>query len=344
MLWGNPTSLSNFSLTITGSGNTIAIGQVATAANFNLNASSGGQIVFPLLTQIAETNYNSIQASGTGSLLNLSQVTAITGNNQVTIQTSSGADINLQNLTSISSGENVYLQASGGTIECAERGGRDQQRRHHERAAFQFRAVLLGSPTSLSNFSLTITGSGNTIAIGQVATAANLNLNASSGGQIVFPLLTQIAETNYNSSQASGTGSLLDLSHVTAITGSNQVSIQANSGSDINLHNLSSVSSGETVYLNASGGTIDVSSLSPIPKSIQVQSGGNILMGNVTLHNGTVALSGSGSTFTVQGSLSADAGTSLNLADHTLLVLEGSFSDGITSGTQLSQLLRPRCR
>ena len=258
MLWGNPISLSNFSLTITGSGNMIAIGQVATAANLNLNASSGGQIVFPLLTQIAETNYNSLQASGTGSLLNLSQVIAITGNNQVTIQTSSGADINLPNLTSISSGENVYLQASGGTINVPNVGGGTSNGGITSVQLSSSGAVLWGNPTSLSNFSLTITGSGNTIAIGQVATAANLNLNASSGGQIVFPLLTQIAETNYNSLQASGTGSLLNLSQVTAITGNNQVTIQTSSGADINLQNLTSISSGENVYLQASGGTINV--------------------------------------------------------------------------------------
>ena len=181
VLWGNPTSLNNFSLTMTGSGNTINISQVATATNINLNASSGAQIVPPVLTQVTENNYSTLQSNGTGSLLNLSQVTAITGNSQVNIQTSSGGVVNLQNLTSIGSGANVELSASSGTISLPSVGGGTSNGGLSGAQLSNSGSVLWGSPTSLNNFSLTMTGSGNTINISQVAAATNINLNASSG-------------------------------------------------------------------------------------------------------------------------------------------------------------------
>ena len=79
--------------------------------------------MLPALTQITENNYSTLQSNGTGSLLNLSQVTAITGNSQVNFQTSSGGVVNLQNLTSIGSGANVELNASSGTINLPNVGG-----------------------------------------------------------------------------------------------------------------------------------------------------------------------------------------------------------------------------
>ncbi len=316
VLWGSPTSLSNFSLTMTGTGNTIDISHVAAATNLNLNASSGARVVFPLLTQIAENNYNSFQSSGAGSLLNLSQVTAINGSNQVTMQTGSGGEINLPNLNSIASGENVLLNASGGTLNLPNVGGGTSNGGVSNVQLSNSGTVLWGSPTSLSNFSLTMTGTGNTIDISHVATATNLNLNASSGAQVVFPLLTQIAENNYNSFQSSGVGSLLNLSQVTAINGSNQVTMQTSSGGEINLPNLNSIASGENVLLNASGGTLNLPNVEGGTSNggvsnVQLSDSGTVLWSSPTsLSNFSLTMTGTGNTIDISH---VAAATNLNL-------------------------------
>jgi hypothetical protein len=49
-------------------------------------------------------------------------------------------------------------------------------------------------------------------------------------------------------------------------------------------------SNGQSLSLNASAGTIDVSNLSPGPSNIQVQSGGSVLIGSLNLHNSTLTL------------------------------------------------------
>ncbi len=186
-----------------------------------------------------------------------------------------------------------------------------------------------------------MTGTGNTINLSQVATAANLSLTAASRAQVVLPALTQIAENAYayGSLQANGANSLLDLSHVTTLAVNDIfTSVQASSGGEVNLHNLLSItsSSGQTANLNASGGTIDASNLSPGPSNIQVQSGGNLLLGSLNLHNSTVALSGANSTLTVQGNLTTDPTSTLNLGYGTTLLLEGSFSNGAASETLMT--------
>ena len=150
----------------------------------------------------------------------------------------------------------------------------------------------------------------------------------------MLPLLTQITENAYayGPLQANGANSLLDLSHVTTITVNDIfTSVQASSGGEVNLHNLLSITttSGQTANLNASGGTIDASNLSPGPSSIQVGSGGNLLLASLNLHKSSVTLSGSNSTLTVQGDLSADNTSSLNLGNSTVL-LEGSLSNGLS--------------
>ena len=152
MLWGSPTSLNNFTLTLTGSGNTIDVSHVAIATNVSLYAAGGAQVALPLLTQIAEGSYNTLQANDTGSLLDLSQVTAITGSNQVTIQTNSGGQINLPNLTSITSGEHVYLNVSSGTINVTSVGGGTSNGGLTQRS-FPIRAACSGAAPRASTIS-----------------------------------------------------------------------------------------------------------------------------------------------------------------------------------------------
>ncbi len=240
VLWGSPTSLKTFSLTITGTGNTIDVSHVAAATDLNLNASGGAQIALPALTQLTENNgsYGSLQAS-------------------------SGGEVNLHNVLSItsSSGQTVSLNASGGTIDLSSLGSWTGS--GISATLSNSGAVLWGNPTSLSKVSLTVTGTGNTINLSQAATAANLSLTAAGGAQVVLPALTQIAENAYayGSLQANGANSLLDLSHVTTLEVDDIFTgVQASSGGEVNLHNLLSItsSSGQTPSFNASGGTINV--------------------------------------------------------------------------------------
>ncbi len=223
VLWGSPTSLNTFSLTITGTGNTIDVSHVASATDLNLNASGGAQVALPALTQITENSwgYGPLQANGANSLLDLSHVTTMAVNGGLSVTTSSGGDVNLHNLLSItsSSGQTASLNASSGTINVSNLGGGTSNSGLGSVTLSNSGTVLWGSPTSLKTFSLTITGTGNTLNLSQVASATDLNLNASGGAQVALPALTQITENSwgYGPLQANGANSLLDLSHVTTM-------------------------------------------------------------------------------------------------------------------------------
>ena len=203
VLWGSPTSLSNVSLTVTGTGNTINVSQVATATNVSLTAASGAQVSLPALTQITEYAYayGSLQADQANSLLDLSHVTTIAVNDIFTgVQASSGGEVNLHNLLSITStsGQTAGFTASGGTIDLSNLGvGSGTSNSGISVAVSNAGSVLWGSPTSLSNVSLTVTGTGNTINVSQVATATNVSLTAAGGAQVSLPAITQITEYAY---------------------------------------------------------------------------------------------------------------------------------------------------
>ncbi len=121
-------------------------------------------------------------------------------------------------------------------------------------------------------------------------------------------MLAQITETQngpFATLQASGTGSLLDLSHVATIAVNGLfATVQSSTGNEVNLHNLLAIanSNGNSITLEVSGGTIDVSSLRQLAGSIQVGGGGVLLLGGSGSINGSLTVSG-GSTASTQGTL-----------------------------------------
>jgi hypothetical protein len=334
VLWGSPASLKLIGLTVTGTGNTIDVSHVATASDLSLNASGGAQLALPALTQIADISYpfGSMQANGAGSLLDLSHVSTIAVNNIFTsAQANSGGMVNLHNLLSVtsSSGNSMGLTASGGTIDISNLAVGTSNSAALNVSLSNSGTVLWGSPTSLRLIGLTVTGTGNTIDVSHVATASDLSLKASGGAQLALPALTQIADISYpfGSMQANGAGSLLDLSSVSTIAVNNIfTSVQASSSGVVNLHNLLSVtsSSGNSMGLNASGGTIDVSSLRRLTGSIQIGGGGAVLLsGSGSISRG-ITVSG-GSTESTQGVL-----------DMSGAIGSMEFTDSVASDTDLT--------
>ena len=156
---------------------------------------------------------------------------------------------------------------------------------------------------------------------------------------MALPALTQITANNasYGGLYANGAGSLLNLSRVTTIAvNTAPTTVQAGSGGEVNLHNLLSVTStnGNTLSLTASGGTIDASGLNAGPGSFQVQSGGNLLLASLNLHNSSLTVSGANSILTLQGNLSSDITSSLSLGASTTVIVSGNLSNAGTNETR----------
>ncbi len=223
------------------------------------------RLSLPALTQITENAaFGELQASGTGSLLDLSSVTAIVANSVFnSAQSSTGNEVNLHNLLSVAStnSNSFALTAAGGTIDVSSLGGGTTNSGVGSVTVFNSGTVLWGHPTNFNTLGLTVTGPGNTIDISHAAAATSLSLNAASGAQLSLPALMQITENApFGELQASGTGSLLDLSGVTSIVANSVFnSVQSSTGNEVNLHNLLSVAStnSNSFALTAAGGTIE---------------------------------------------------------------------------------------
>ena len=324
-------SLVGASLTSYG-GNFTASG-TASATTLSVNVTGGAQVAFPLLTQINEVAWpeNTLQASGSGSLLNLSSVTTISDSNGLSIQTGTGGKVSLPNLTNIASaaGQSVTLNASGGTIDVSSLVLSGNTTTLNYVQVSNAGTVLWGSPASLSNLGLTISGSGNALNVSQVASATTLSVNVTGGTQVAFPLLTQINEVAWpeNTLQASGSGSLLNLSSVTTISDSNGLSIQTGTGGKVSLPNLTNIASaaGQSVTLNASGGTIDVSSL--------VLSGNTTTLNYVQVSNAGTVLWGSPASLSNLGLTISGSGNALNVSQ---VASATTLSVNVTGGTQVA--------
>ena len=314
----NQLSLSTASITAKG-GNFTANGPATTATDISLDAESGAQVVMPALGQITDDNvfFGGFQANGAGSLLDLSQVTTMAVTTlAASVKAGSGGEVNLHNLLAVTStnGNTLGLTASAGTVNVSSLGGGSSNSGVGSVTLSNSGVVLWGSPTSLNTLSLTVTGTGNTINLSQIATATAVSFDAEGGAQVSLPVLAQITNNNpfLGHLQANGAGSLLDLSHVTTMAvGISPMSVQAASGGKVNLDNLLSVSSpngsaGITVSLTASGGTIDASNLGGGTSnsgvgSVILSNSGTVLWGSPTsLNTLSLKVTGPGNTIDLE--------------------------------------------
>jgi len=184
----------------------IATFQMATSlSNVNLAASGGGQILFPVVTSYAGWNQadNTIQATGTGSRIDLGQLTTLVGG---------GTDPDYPYPWRY-----VYLKVlDGGELKVS---GDVTGHTQWEVGASGAVLNVLGV-TSIGGWA-SITATSNTLNFASCTSLSTVNLNASGGGQILFPVVTSYAGWNQadNTIQATGTGSRIDLGQLTTLVG-----------------------------------------------------------------------------------------------------------------------------
>ena len=101
----------------------------------------------------------------------------------------------------------------------------------------------------------------------QISSITSSNLYVDGGGDMAFPALTQFSQPNGAIIQASGSGSVLDLSKLTSLvgaTGYSTLSINAQAGGKVNLSKVTGQPSGR-IYANAQG-TNSIIDFSKLPE------------------------------------------------------------------------------
>jgi len=264
----------------------------------NLIARNGGVINLPELTSYthAATSISTdvrIEADGVGSLVNLGNVTTVTGSmangSDLFIRASNGGKVDLSGTTSIEGGlVHLSVDGDGDEIDLT--------------SLTSYRGHLWLYLTSPRGSSVKVRGGGRILAP-NLTTIESVSLSASAGGILSLPSLSSYTHTATGvmldvTLEADGAGSVLDLGNVTTLAGStannSDLFVRASNGGKVDLSGVTSIEDGLVhLSVDGDGDEIDLTSLasyrghlwlyltSPRGSSVKVRGGGRILAPNL---------------------------------------------------------------
>ena len=222
-----------------------------------------------------------IQADGSGSVLDLSSVASWQGAGNanvgylINVEATNGGTVNLSQLTQITAGNTRFYAQTDGQINLsalttfsgAAVGGYNLLNAESGGAA-----ITAPNLTSLSNVDLQLAGNA-TLPVSSLSSFVDGDIyvynDGSVGGMLALPVTT-INEANATFSpiyQADGSGSVLDLSSVTSWQGAGNASVgylidvEATNGGTVNLSQLAQITAGNTRFYALTGGQINLSAL-----------------------------------------------------------------------------------
>jgi RHS repeat-associated protein len=300
----NETSGSTFQAT--GSNSTLDVSGLANLGSmsntWNVKAVSGGTVNLSGLSAINEANAGiQIVSDGAGSNLDLSAVTSIAGNSTFSVFTdTNGAVIHAPLLTAFN-GENITLDGTG-TIATA-----------------QWASLNGGGNLIVEGGSYSFVGLTN---------VDGSSLTAQSGGMFSLPNLISFTQTDGPTFLATGTGSTLDLSHLSTLgTMGNTWNVTATAGGTIDLSGLTVIdqaNAGIRITSDGAGSEINLSALTGITS--------NPTFSTFTITHGAAidamlltAFTGENITLDGSGPIATDQWASLN-GGGNLIVKGGSYA------------------
>src|SRR5665213_1603590 len=220
------TSLQDTSVNVSGAG-TMNFSTLTSLTRVNLAAgttgasATAGQLLFPVATSYSNNSTGSgysIQASGTGSRINLASLTSFAGS-------SGGYPYGTTNVTADTGGEVDLGGAVTGnnsmTVDATSALGVANITKFDGTSLIASRPLTFTSATEVVDSSLT--AKGVTLSFPAATTLVRDNLTASTAGQFLFPAATSYSNNstgNGYSIQASGTGSRINLASLTSFAGS----------------------------------------------------------------------------------------------------------------------------
>ena len=351
---------SGATLSATNAGTSFTASGTTTINAANIYANNGAVLAFPNLTSYAGQSayYPTIQANGAGSVIDLSHLTTLSGSTYpwLVVNALAGGKVNLSNLTSYTAAA-THFTADGAangtpsTIDLSKLTGLFSDTSYHSLlqasnggsivdpvlTTLNQTDVTTDSPSTLGTSQITtftngtITANGGTPDYSGLTSLDGDTVYANSGATLSFPGLTSYAGQSayYPTIQANGAGSVIDLSHLTTLSGSTYpwLVVNALAGGKVNLSNLTSYTAAATHFTadgaaNGTPSTIDLSKLTGLFSDtsyhslLQASNGGSIVDPVLTTLNQTDVTTDSPSTLGTSqittftnGTITANGGT-----------------------------------
>ena len=260
---------SGASLTATGIGTSFAASGSTTVSGASLYADAGATLSLPKLISYVSDN-NTFQADGTGSVLDVSALTNVTQQGSWDINATNGGTLSLSGLSSLNCTNIIDIQDTGGGtlnlggltsltstvssglgISITDTGGSTLlDGKLTSLTAEQLAGInvtidgtdahVADSWKSFTDSSLNVYGGLYSLPNLTDVDGASLFVNA---GTLSLPDLTS-CNANFSTFQASGAGSVLDLSALTTVTEQFYLVFNATNGGELNLSGLTSLTRG----------------------------------------------------------------------------------------------------
>ena len=259
----------------------------------NVYASNGGSITLPIQSYSGNANCNTdvLEASGTGSVLDLSTLTSLDGGlcGTTVIQAQSGGVVDVSSVplalnnvafTADDPSSVLYITGLSMLIE-------------RNRLTVSNGGTAIAAPlTTLDRTSLTVSQPDSVIDLSQITTIDDSSVYARNGATVAFPLLTTYtadADCGSDVLEANGNGSVLDLSTFTSLDGGvcGTTNIRARVGGVVDVSSIPLALN--TVHFSADGdlSTLNLNSLSMLTdrNSLTVTNGGRVVAAPLTTFN-----------------------------------------------------------
>jgi len=310
----------------------------------NVQASSGGDVSMPMLSQVSASLV--VQSTGSGSVVDLSGLTDFSA--QLDVYSSLGA-LTVTDQGTVLDPELTSLSIVSVTLDGTGTLATDQW-------------------TSLTSSTLTIEG--GSYSFPGLTDIDSSNVSVEADASLTLPAVTSYTGRNNFATttlQASGANSVLSLPDLTSIavqaTYPEQVNVQASSGGDVSLPMLTQVAASLVVQSTGSGSVVDLSALTDFsaqldvyntPGALTVTDQGIVLDPNLTTFSNVTITTDPTATFTVpanqtfsfpSGTTTINTGTvldegTLSVQSNAILNIKGGLTingqGGLSAGTSTS--------
>jgi fibronectin-binding autotransporter adhesin len=243
-------SMTSGTLIASGSGVTLTANGSTTVAGASLFARGGATLSLPQLTTFSP-NASQFQADGVGSVLDLSALATVTfaTNGGWTVSATNGGTMNLSGLTDLTSGD-----FSLGQLISITDTGNSMLLDSNLTSLYEVRVTLDGTDPHVADAWTSFTRSSLTVNGGSYSLPGLTNVNGSDlyahqGGHLALSGLTSFnyafnpfTFSSTNIFEASGTGSVLDVSALTTLASPIAWDVNCTQGGPVNLTGLPSLS------------------------------------------------------------------------------------------------------
>ncbi len=367
ILTPNLTTLGTLPVEVDGATSSVNLTSLTSVDGTSFIATNGGTVApTTLATYSGNTQVSNIFATGTGSLVEMSSVTAFSGGtfNRTNV-IATGGRVELDNVAQIVTGITNIEAYDGGQVVLTDLTTFSRSFNSDSGRLRAGNGGSIESPNlaSVSDVNVEVSGATSSINLSSLTSANATNFTASNGGVISAPAMTSYVTGGLANIRAES-GGTIDFSGVTDFQGGTffNTDVIANGGT-IDLDSVTSITTGATDIRATNGGNIDLSSLATIAPNylgdnriLLADTSGAIqlnLTGTTTISNTEISINtggelhgqeivlGSGANFQAIGSVNADLTNSAGtlrpgFANQTGTVdIEGDFENSGTGSLRI---------